>query len=205
MPKDNSPNRIKNAVKLKSIRLISGGWLLVVNLLMNSSSPPPSWTPKTSYRGISNYHNDRMGITTGAMKELRAHLNFTQIRFHCSKQQKRTFHVTTFANSTGEAVVRYFSGQTDVLPASCNSYHKLEGDDSQLAVKCDKWGNDGSHHVGKWGHHNKNREIRMHDHAAFIANKNHWFVVNGKWLCDDAGSNFELSISLGDFWKIYVR
>jgi len=45
LPKNNLPYRFKNAVMLKSIGLISGGWLLVVNLLMNSSSPPPSWTP----------------------------------------------------------------------------------------------------------------------------------------------------------------
>ena len=190
---------------LKSIGLISGGWLLVVNLLMNSSSPPPSWTPEASYRGISNYHNNRMGITTSAMNELRAHLNLTQIRFHCSKQQGRTFHVTTVANSTGEAVVQYFSGQTDALPCSCNSYQRLEGDNSQLAMHCDKWGNDGSHHVGKWGHYSKRRQNRMYDHAAFIAHENHWVVVqNGIWLCDDVGSDYK-PLSLGDFWKIYVR
>lgn len=190
-------------MKQRSIRLISGGWLLVVNLVMNSSTPRPSWTAETSYRGISNYENNRMRITTSAMKELRAHLNFTQIRFHCRKQQTRTFHVTTVVNSTGEAVVQYFSGQTDVLPSSCNSYQRLEGDNSQLAIQCDRWGNDGSHYVGKWGHHNKQREKRMYDHAAFIAHENHWFIVNGNWLCDDAGSNYKLS--LGDFWKIYVR
>ena len=149
-----------------------------------------------------------MGITTSAMKDLRAHLNFTQIRFHCSKQQRRTFHVTTIANSTGEAVVQYFSGQTDVLPSSCNSYQKLEGDNSQLAMQCDQWGNDGSHYVGKWGHYRIHTENRMYSHAAFIAHKNHWVVDNGNRLCDDDdddddGSNYKLS--LGDFWKIYVR
>ena len=190
-------------MKQRSIRLISGGWLLVVNLVMNSSTPRPSWTAETSYRGITNYENNRMRITTSAMKELRARLNFTQIRFHCRKQQTRTFHVTTVVNSTGEAVVQYFSGQTDVLPSSCNSYQRLEGDNSQLAIQCDRWGNDGSHYVGKWGHHTKQREKRMYDHAAFIAHENHWFIVNGNWLCDDAGSNYKLS--LGDFWKIYVR
>ena len=190
-------------VKLKSLRLIAGGWLLVVNLLMDSSTPPSSWTVETSYRGISNYHNNRMGITTSAMKELRTHLSFTQLRFYCSKQQGRTFHVTTVANSSGEAVVQYFSGQTDVLPSSCNSYKRLQGDDSQLAMKCQQWGNDGSHYVGKWGHHNKQGEDRMYNHAAFIAHKNHWVIFNGIWLCDDAVGDYRLSS--GDFWKIYVR
>ena len=112
--------------------------------------------------------------------------------------------MTTVANSTGKAVVQYFSGQTNILPSSCNSYQRLDGDDSELATQCDKWGNDhGSHHVGKWGHYNKRREDRMYDHTAFIAHKNHWVVVHGIWLCDDVGSDYKLS--LGDFWKIYVR
>ena len=170
---------------------------------MEGSTPPSSWTAETSYRGISKYHNNSMGTTKSAMNELRSHLNFTQLRFHCSKQLGRTFHVTTVANSTGEAVVQYFSGQTDVLPSSCNSFKRLAGDNSQLATQCDKWGNDGKHHVGKWGHYKKKGENRMYDHAAFVANKYHWHIITGNWLCDDVGSNFV--ISPGDFWKIYVR
>ena len=59
-----------------------------------------------------------MVLTKTAMNELRTHLSFTQLRFHCTKNNGRTFHVTTVANTTGEAVVQYFSGQTDVQPAS---------------------------------------------------------------------------------------
>ena len=40
----------------------------------------------TSYPGISDYHSNKMVITTSAMKELYGDLNFQQIRFHCSKQ-----------------------------------------------------------------------------------------------------------------------
>ena len=43
-----------------------------------------------------------------ALKELRSHLSFTQLRFHCSRKQGRTFHVTTVSNITGEAEVQYF-------------------------------------------------------------------------------------------------
>lgn len=53
---------------------------------------------------------------TSAMNELRTHLAFTQLRFYRSKRQGRTFHVTTVTDSIGEAVVEYFSGQTDVQP-----------------------------------------------------------------------------------------
>ena len=48
-----------------------------------------------------------MLLTKSAMKELRKHLNFTQIRFHCKKIGGRTFHITTAANSKGEAAVKY--------------------------------------------------------------------------------------------------
>ena len=139
------------------------------------------------------------------MHELWTHLNFTQMRFHCRKQLGRTFHVTTATNSTGEAVVQYFSGQTDRLPSSCNSFQKMDGDNSQLAVQCDRWGNDGGHYVGKWGHYTKTGEDRMYNHAAFVASKYHWVIVNGHWLCDDVGGSNFLAISPGDFWKIYVR
>ncbi|KAL9957010.1 hypothetical protein ACROYT_G038587 [Oculina patagonica] len=173
-----------------------GGWLLVTNLLMESSTPPASWTPKTSYREITNYQNNLMGITKSAMNELRTQLNFTQLRLHCSKRQGRTFHVTTVANSAGEAVVQYFSGQTDMRPSSCNSFQRLAGDNSQLARQCDKWGRG-----DKWGQRGVTGENRMYNHAAYIASKYHWIVKSGHWLCDD-GEDY---ISRGDFWKIYVR
>ena len=195
-------------VKLSCILLfqilhVPGGWLLVANFVINK--PNDVWTAETSYPGISNYHKNSTGITTNAMNELRTHLPFTQLRFHCSKQLGRTFHVTTVTNSTGEAVVQYFSGQTDELPASCNSFTRLAGDDSQLAAQCDRWGNDGKHHVGKWGHYRKKGDYRMYDKAAFVAFKYHWHTaVSGKWLCDDVDHDF-LPISPGDFWKIYVR
>ena len=77
-----------------------------------------------------------MVLTKTAMNELRTHLSFTQLRFHCSKNNGRTFHVTTAANSTGEAVVQYFSGQTNDQPASCGSYVRMENDNSRLAGVC---------------------------------------------------------------------
>ena len=69
--------------------LISGGWLNVATLKQADSSP--AWTAETSYRGISNYQNNLMGISTSAMRQLRSHLNFTQLRFHCSKENGAPF------------------------------------------------------------------------------------------------------------------
>ena len=90
---------------------ILGGWLLVSNV--EFGSPSPKVSVETSYRGIGKSH---MVLQKSAMKELRRHLSFTQLRFHCRKKQGRTFHVVTASNSSGEGVVRYFSGQTDEQP-----------------------------------------------------------------------------------------
>ena len=82
-----------------------GGWFLVANFWLGSATPPSAWTAETAYSGIRNYQNSHMGITTSAMIELRARLNFIQIRFHCSKEQGRTFHVITVFRCAPRTVV----------------------------------------------------------------------------------------------------
>ena len=111
---------------------------VVTNFVSNFSSPS-RWTAESSYRGVRNFTNNKMGITVSALKELRSHLSFTQLRFHCSKKQGRTFRVTTVSNSTGEAVIEYFSGQTDVHPDSCGSFQRMEDDNSKLAMECESF------------------------------------------------------------------
>ena len=105
----------------------TGGWLLVLNVV-TGSSPPSQLSVVTSYRGISDYHSNKMVITKSAMKEMYGDMKFDQLRFHCSKGQGRTFHVVTAANSSGNAVVQYFTGQTDVRPGSCGSFEKMADD-----------------------------------------------------------------------------
>ena len=190
-------------LEIKKIMLNSGGWLNVATLKKADSSP--TWTAEISYRGISNYQNNLMAISTSSMRQLRSHLNFTQLRFHCSKENGCIFHVITVINSTGEAVVQYFSGQSSVLQASCGSFITMKDDNSYLAQQCHRWGNDGSrHYVGKWGHFNKNGEQWMYDHSAFVAHRYHWVVYNNVWLCDESRGNV-FATSTEDFWKIYVR
>jgi len=184
--------------------LISGGWLLVSSLVMQSSTPPSKLPVKTSYRGISN---KQVFLTQSAMKELRKHMHFTQLRFHCKKKGGRTFHVTTAANSKGGAVVQYFSGQTDVLPTSCGSFVTMNDDNSKLARACSKWGYEkGSYGVGKWGHgvlsHWGGDQDRLYDHVAFVGGNYHWLIWEGnRWECDDGW----VGVSPGDFWKVFVR
>ena len=127
---------LHNLKLIKQRAKISGGWLLIFNVTMKSSILPCQLPLKTSYRGISS---DQMVLTTNAMNELRTQMFFTQLRFYCSKQKGRTFHISTAANSSGKAVVQFFSEQTDVKPASCGSFIKMENDNSRLAGDCRKW------------------------------------------------------------------
>ena len=164
---------------------------------MESSTPPSQLPVKTSYHGITS---DQMVLTKTAMNELRTHLSFTQLRFHCSKNNGRTFHVMTVANSTGEAVVQYFSGQTDVQPSSCGSYVRMKNDNSRLARVCQNWGKEnGVYTVGKWGH-DQNQD-RLYIYPAFTIRKYHWYTSSSYFLCDDGIPNQ----TSGNFWKVYVR
>ena len=153
---------------------------------------------ETSYLGIGSYHNNKTVLTKSAMKELWTHLSFTQIRFHCCKQQERTFHVTTVANSPGEAVVQYFSGQADVQPDACGSFVRMENDNSRLARACRQWGYNGRYSVGKWGH--ARDQNRLYFYPAFVTGLYHWQVTL-RWDCDD----YLVGLSSGDFWKVFVR
>ena len=139
-----------------------------------------------------------MFAAKSAINELRTHLPFTQLRFYCRKQQGRTFHVTTATNSTGDAVVQYFSGQTDVQPGACGSFVRMDDDDSMLARVCHMWGYEaGAYQVGKWGHgHDQNR---LYDHPVFVEALYHWIVPLA--MCDDWISN----VSSSDFWAVFVR
>ena len=63
--------------------LISGGWLLVASIVPNASLSGFQFSVETSYRGIGRNHaNKSFILTTNAMKELRTHMPFTQLRFH---------------------------------------------------------------------------------------------------------------------------
>ena len=177
---------------------------------MRDSTPPSPLPRETSYRGIAN---NQMLLTQTAMKELRTLLNFTQLRFHCKKQNPgRTFHIATVKNSSGEAVVQYFSGQTDVLPYACGSFYKMNDDNSELANKCQGWGKDnGRYNIGKWGHETNSglgsdqNETRLFNHPIFVKNEEHWLVGHqNRFECDDDTRGGTTVLRSG-FWEIFVR
>jgi len=105
--------------------------------------------------------------------------------------------VTTVTNSTGEAVVQYFSGQTDVQPDACGSFVRMENDNSRLAGACDQW----DYGYGKWGWGGD--EDRLYYVPAGF-NQYYWYLRrDGRYLrCDD---NYYSGVSTGDFWKVFVR
>ena len=105
------------------------------------------------------------------------------------------FHVTTAANSTGETVVQYFSGQTDVRPDACGSFVRMENDNSILAGACDQWRNGD----GKWGKTNRDEDRLYVLPAGF--NPYYWSLLKNHRRCDDNSSR----VSTGDFWKVFVR
>ena len=190
--------------------MIPGGWLLVSRLNITNSTPPSQLPWKTSYRGVAN---NQMLLTQTAMKELRTLINFTQLRFHCKKQNPgRTFHIATVKNSSGEAVVQYFSGQTDVLAVACGSFYKMNDDNSELANKCQGWGKDnGDYKIGKWGHETDSalgsdqNETRLFNHPIFVENEEHWLVGHqNRFECDDDNRG-GTTVLRGDFWEIFVR
>ena len=140
---------------------------------------------ESSYREISNCHDNKtLFITKDAMKELRTHLSFTQLRFHCSKQKGRTIHVTTAANSSGEAVVQFFSGQTDSRPLGCGSFKRMKDDNSITTASCHEW-------KDMKGDQAKFAQERLNDHPFYLPRANHWYLPNGnqRWECDDFKKN----------------
>ena len=116
-------------------------------------SPSPKVSVETSYRGIGvSHHGSAETCQERAQRTLVLHSAETD--FHCHKKQGRMFHMVTVSNSSGEAVVQYFSGQTDEQPDACGSFVRLTLDDnSKLAGICKDWGLvSGKYFVGKWGH-----------------------------------------------------
>ncbi|XP_067045032.1 uncharacterized protein [Acropora muricata] len=179
-----------------------GGWLLVSSIVATSNSTVEA-SFKKSYRKISKHERNNVLISISALKELRSHLRFTQLRFHCSKKLGRIFHVATVANDTGEAVIQYFTNMTDVFPESCGSFQRMRDDNSTLSVSCGEWGFNQTARIGKWGHVSRRGGHRLNKRPAFIKGKAWWTISSSEQSCDDKGN--ETPVSPGDFWKIYVR
>ncbi|XP_044184093.1 uncharacterized protein LOC122964529 [Acropora millepora] len=181
-----------------------GGWLLIFNVVIDSSSSLPPIAPQDDYRKIGDFQSKALILKNTALFELRKHLAFEQLRFHCYKPGIRTFHVVTIANSTGESVIRYFTGQVEDFPKASGSFTRLPGDNSHLALHPADWGKEGpTYKVGKWSHQGMKS---LWNCSAFIQNYAHWLLEDPRWECDDYNPRSSAPIPpVGSFWKIYVR
>ena len=167
------------------------------------------WTLADDYRQIQEYKNNKLALSTYALRTLGTKFSFKQLRFFCRKKiPGRTFDIATATNSSGKHVVQYFTAQTNTLPKSCGSYYRLSDDNSVLPGECDEWG---LRHSGEWNYYdNANKPSlaeRLLDHPAFIGYKVHFVVQQsgGRWECDDWEHTAGYALSSGDFWKIFVR
>ena len=88
--------------------------------------------------------------------------------------------MTTVSNSTGEAVVEYFSGLTDVRPDSCGSFQRMEDDNFKSVVECESW-----NYEGKWGWNEGRVEVKLCIRAAYVPGNYRCRVLHGYWYCDD--------------------
>ena len=115
------------------------------------------------------------------------------------KNKGRTLHLTTASNSSGEAVVQYFRGQTDANPKACGSFVRMNDDNSMLAADCNQWRNK------EWGysHKGKNRFRVVASRGIY-----YWYLIGSLWECDDISNDKSaeyFGLSTGDFWRVFVR
>ncbi len=76
---------------------------------------------------------------------------------------------------------------------------RYKDDNSYLSRRCSDWGVVGN----KWGTA-AYTQLGLADHTLFVYAELHWLLKysDGKFLCDNKFFN---EISVGDFWKVYVR
>ena len=113
-------------------------------------SPSPKVSVVTSYRGIGRSH---MVLQKCALKELRRHLFFTQLRLTSTATRNRDARSTWSQLPT--ALVKLWSNTSAVRQMSnLPSFVRLNLDNiSKLAGICKDWGLvSGKYFVGKWGH-----------------------------------------------------
>ena len=176
-----------------------GGWTLISQFIMrNLQSLRDERVVSDSYREIlANYSSNNRLLKIDGFNQLKEDMGFTQIRFYCFKKAVgRVFHIMTNNDAKGADVVKYFT-TSDTMPAACDSFTRLPGDNSTLAVNCDKWGHPDSN---KWGHSAYVMKVRIYERPiAWPSTK--IYKSNRSYRCDDNENN----LSLLDTWQLFVR
>ena len=128
---------------------------------------------------------------TDALASLKQVTSSTQFRFRCQTASK-ILHIKTNA-----AVSEFLTSTSGQPPTSCDSYQRLDDDNSVLATNCATWKH------GKWA--DRNTQLRLIDHTMYISKSNHWNIwkTSARYECDDyRSSGF---IRNNDLWEVYVR
>ena len=168
------------------------------------------WSLANDYQQISEYENQKLALSTNALRDLESKMSFNQLRCFCRKKiPGRVFDIASNkSNSLGQQVIKYFTAQTNILPKSCGSYYRLPDDNSTLAGQCSGWGHESKNFsVGKQSIDNSAVKDRLFNHAAFVVGIAHWLTgqFDERWEYDDCVLIPGYTISPNDFWKIFVR
>ena len=194
------------ALFLKSTVLYSsnaGGWTLVKRVIFSDGLQPTKEEEiqTTDYRiQLSNYSSNLHLLVTDGLKNLRSDMGFQQFRFYCRKATPgRVFHIMTKNTSLGEAVVQYFTGNTNVPPQACDSFTALPDDNSTLSGKCMEWGYPTKNTWGKNATTPQN--IKLYKKLVLWRTESAVAMGPSDYFCDDLTKNG----TDGDTWEFFVR
>ena len=186
--------------------LRSGGWTLVRRVkLTDGSFPSKNQQVKVlDYREqLQNYNSNDHVLSMSGFMDLRADMNFEQMRFYCHKKiPGKVFHVATKTNSLGEAVIQYLTGETTTPPQACDSFSTFPDDNSTLSLQCTEWGTLQLRDI--WGVNNNFALGMSYRLVKWMPTSQQPYVVamaNSNYFCEDS----EKQGSPGDEWKVYVR
>ena len=189
--------------------LRSGGWTLVRRVkLTDGSFPSKNQQVKVlHYREqLQNYNSNDHVLSMNGFMDLRADMNFEQMRFYCHKKiPGKVFHVATKTNSLGEAVIQYFTGETTTPPQACDSFSTFPDDNSTLSLKCAEWGIPQLRDI--WGVNNSFPLSMSYRLVMWMPTSQEPYVVamaNSDYFCEDSEDSKKQG-SPGDEWKVYVR
>ena len=182
----------------------AGGWTLVKRVKFSNGQQPTNRDEiqTADYRiQLSKYSSNLHLLVTEGLKNLTSDMGFQQFRFYCRKATPgRVFHIATKATSLGEAVVKYFTGNTSVPPQACESFTALPDDNSTLSGKCREWGYPTKNTWGKNATSPEN--IKMYVRLVLWKTERHAVAMGySDYFCDDLTKDG----SDGDKWEFYVR
>jgi len=172
-----------------------GGWMRVFGLKHDGAASNGEMDVDTPETGLELANLHRGALSQLGLAQLQSLINFTEIRFFCTKPQGGK--ILDIKSDNGD-VINYFTGQS-IFQITANAYSmtRLPSDASLLGQNPSLW--DGG--TSKWGHNSLGASLRSH--PMYITNIANWNAPYGsRYECDDfqfSGNN------KAGTWEIYVR